>query len=87
MKTTIKDLPRNEKMDSSKMATIQGGGSFPSVLNSVVPNLRMVAPPPSPPYHGNPLPPTGDSGGFPDGDSGGYNLNFGGDDGTGHHQD
>ena len=42
VKVTIKDLPRNEKMDSSHMATIQGGG---------------------------------------------YNLNFGGDDGTGHHED
>jgi hypothetical protein len=26
LKTTIKDLPRNEEMDSSKMATVEGGG-------------------------------------------------------------
>jgi hypothetical protein len=74
----IKDLPRNEEMDSNDMAAIEGGFSFPSVLNNVAP-IKLIAPPPpvTQPSHGGPS----------SGDGGGWNLNYGGDDGSGHEQD
>jgi len=62
---TIKDLPRNEEMDSNDMAAIDGGFSFP---NNVAP-IKLIAPPK--PVNTPNLPPTGDAGGFPSGDSGG----------------
>ncbi len=36
---TIKDLPLNEEMDSNDMAAIQGGFSFPAVLNTATVQL------------------------------------------------
>jgi len=41
---TIKDLPHNEEMDSGDMAAIEGGITFPSVLNNVAPT-KLIAPP------------------------------------------
>ncbi len=43
---TIKDLPLNEEMDSNDMAAIEGGFSFPSVLNNVAPITRFASPQP-----------------------------------------
>jgi hypothetical protein len=72
----IKDMPRNEEMDSNDMAAIEGGITFPSVLHRVP--IKLI-PPPQPVTRWNTLPPTGDSGG--------YNLNFGGEVGSGYQQD
>jgi hypothetical protein len=75
---SIKDMPRNEEMDSNDMAAIEGGISFPSVFNGL-PVIKLIAPP---------QPVTKPNTGLPaNGDSGGYSLNFGGDDGSGYHQD
>jgi hypothetical protein len=41
---TIKDLSRNEEMDSGDMAAIEGGITFPAVLNNVAP-VKLIAPP------------------------------------------
>ena len=43
MKTVIKDLPRNEEMDSNKMAVIEGGITFPSLLHGAP--IKLIAPP------------------------------------------
>jgi len=72
----IKDIPRNQEMDSNDMAAVAGGISFPSVLHGAP--IKLIAPP-QPVTKWDNLPPTGDSGG--------YNLNFGGDVGSGYQQD
>jgi hypothetical protein len=51
----IKDLPLNEEMDSNDMAAIEGGFSFPSVLNNIAP-VKLV-PSPQPVTEPNALPP------------------------------
>ena len=43
MQTVIKDLPRNEKMDSNDMAAIEGGITFPSLLHGAP--IKLIAPP------------------------------------------
>jgi hypothetical protein len=79
----INDLPLKEEMDSKDMAAVEGGFSFPSVLNNVAPT-RLLAPlpPGKPPSNG--LPAGGDTGGFGDGgDGGGGSYNdgpYGGED-------
>ena len=64
----IKDIPRNQELDSNDMAAAEGGMSFPSVLHGAP--IKLIAPP-QPVTKWSTLPPTGD------GDS--YSLNFGAD--------
>ena len=39
----IKDIPRNQELDSNDMAAVEGGISFPSVLHGAP--IKLIAPP------------------------------------------